>query len=72
MLNGNSGSNRTHFSLGDILNFCSFLMSDESYLQSLFSKYILLVDYHTYSKVDFLFLIRKMHESGYTTLAFFC
>jgi len=71
-LYGNLGSTCTHFSLSDIFDFCSFLLLDESYVHSLFSKYILLEDNHAYNKVDFLFLIRKMHESGYPTLAFFC
>ena len=71
ILNGNLGSSGTHVSLADILSFCSFLMLDRSYALSLFSKYILLVDYHTYGKVDFLILIRKMHELGCNTLAFF-
>ena len=50
---------------------CSFLLLDESYVHSLFNKYKLLEDNHTYGKVDFLILIRKMHESGCKTLALF-
>ena len=50
----------------------SFFVLDERYVYSLFNKYILLEDKRTYSKVDLLFLIRKMYESGYHTLAFFC
>ena len=50
-------------------DWCSFLLLDESYVHSLFNKYKLLEDNHTYGKVDFLILIRKMHESGCMTLA---
>ena len=56
ILNGNLGSTGTHFSLADILSFCSFLMLDGSHVHSLFSKYILLEDYHTYTKVDWTLL----------------
>ena len=66
ILNGNLGSTGTHFSLADILSFCSFLMLDGSHVHSLMldgshvhsllSKYILLEDYHTYSKVDWTLL----------------
>ena len=72
ILNGTLGSIGTHFSLTDIFDFCNFFVLDERYVHSLFNKYILLEDKRTYSKVDLLFLIRKMYESGYHTLAFFC
>jgi len=44
ILNGNLGSTGTHFSLADILSFFSFFLLGESYVHSLFSKYMLLED----------------------------
>ena len=71
IFNGNLGCTGTHFSLNDIFDWCNFLLLEENYVCFLFHKYILVEDKRTYSKVEMLFLIRKIYESGYHTLAFF-
>ena len=45
---------------------CGFFIIEESYVHSLFSKYIVLEDCLPYRKVDFLYLLSRMYDSGYT------